>query len=600
MLTEVFRILHAREKLHLAGLWCVMTVNALLEVAGVSSILPFMGLMANPNLLESNQIVAWLFEHSGQTQRRDFLILLGASTIILLVIANLVAAANNWLVQSFSGKLTCRLQATLLRRYLSLPFAYYLDRNSASLVQNIHSECSLFADGFINNLLAICSRGVVALGIIAVLFWVDPYLALTSAATLVSAYILVYRLIHHSVAIAGQDRQRFDHCKLKVLGETFGVIKELKLYATYADFLSRFDDAAARGAGANVKGRVLVTLPRYVIESLAFVGMLAIALYLLAADGNVATAAPTLSLYVLAGYRLMPALQQVFTAASTARMYFPTMRAISDELQGHVVIVMPDRVGRRGSHKLKFQHELCVERITFQYSGSVRNVLSNVSFKVPANSFTAIVGGTGSGKTTLVDIILGLLRPTCGRLLVDLESLDESNVSGWQALVGYVPQQIHLMDDSIRRNIALGCAGVEIDDEMVRKAAALARIHDFVTNELPEGYETVIGERGVRLSGGQRQRIGIARALYRDPKILLLDEATSALDGETEEAVMEAIHSLAHQKTLIVIAHRLTTVREADNIVLLKEGQLVAEGTYSYLVATSEYFRGLAQIREVT
>jgi ABC-type multidrug transport system fused ATPase/permease subunit len=303
---------------------------------------------------------------------------------------------------------------------------------------------------------------------------------------------------------------------------------------------------------------------------------------------------PLITVYAFGGYRLLPALQKVFSAITKIRYNLPIV-----EILHHDYYSLPETgekpESQRRPEALSFTRTIELENIRFRYPNTEEDVIKNQSLSIRANTSVGFVGPTGCGKTTTIDIILGLLEAQSGSLRVDSREITAKNRSNWQANLGYVPQSIFLVDDSIRKNIAFGIAENEIDEESVIKAAQVANLHDFIMNDLDRGYETMVGERGVRLSGGQKQRIGIARAVYHDPSVLILDEATSALDGLTENAIMDAIHNLSHKKTILMIAHRLTTVRECDEIFIMEKGVIVDRGTYDELIQRNESFRKMAE-----
>jgi ABC-type multidrug transport system fused ATPase/permease subunit len=299
---------------------------------------------------------------------------------------------------------------------------------------------------------------------------------------------------------------------------------------------------------------------------------------------------PTLGVFGFAVLKIFPSIQQIYHALTQIRFAAPTLAKLHEEL----VVTASQNNLQSLDTKLRLTDALTLDNVSFAYPTAGRAALHELSFCIKANTTVGIVGGTGAGKTTAVDLILGLLLPDSGQITVDGTPLSSGNLREWQKMIGYVPQQIFLSDDSVAANIAFGRSPQDRDMAAIEQASRLAALHDFVMCDLPKGYDTEVGERGVRLSGGQRQRIGIARALYHDPSVLILDEATSALDNLTERSVMDAVKNLAHAKTIIMIAHRLTTVRECDTIFLLENGKLVAQGTFDELVDGHEAFRRMA------
>jgi ATP-binding cassette, subfamily B, bacterial PglK len=380
--------------------------------------------------------------------------------------------------------------------------------------------------------------------------------------------------------------------------EAFGGIKELKVNNRENYFLNNYSRASLRHAHYNVWAETIGRLPRSALEVIAFGGIILSTLVLLLTLEDARQVIPIIGLFAFAGFRLMPAMQEAFYCLISIRYYRSTLRKIHHDL----VIGLPDQhlkaiVVSASPKPLKFQDSIRLDKVTFNYPNTSYPVFHDINITIKYNTSIAFVGPTGAGKTTLVDIILGLLIPQVGSMHVDNQLINEMNLKNWQANLGYVPQQIYLSDDTIKRNIAFGIDDKDIDPAAIEQASRLANIQNFILSELPNGFNTVIGERGIRLSGGQRQRIGIARALYHDPELLVFDEATSALDGITEEAILVAMQGIAKLKTLIIIAHRLTTVRDCDMIYMLDKGSIIASGTYEELLKSNEQFKAMAKVQ---
>jgi ATP-binding cassette subfamily C protein len=337
-------------------------------------------------------------------------------------------------------------------------------------------------------------------------------------------------------------------------------------------------------------------VPRYVLETVAFGGIIIITLYLLLLKKDMNQVLPILSLYAYAGYRLMPALQNMFAGVARARYFLPSLDILHQNIKSHFEEATTHSSSVSKRHKpLIFEDHIKFDNVSFRYPGCTEPVIKQLSMVIRANTTIGLVGATGAGKTTLVDIISGLLRPESGRLLVDNEEISQNNIFSWQQSIGYVPQQIYLLDDALCRNVAFGISDDDIDRQAVIDALKIANLYDFVSRELPNGLDAIIGERGICLSGGQRQRLGLARALYHRPKMLILDEATSAVDGITENVIMDALAALDHQKTIVVIAHRIATVKECDLIFIMDDGKIVDSGTYNQLIESNKCFRAMAR-----
>ena len=373
------------------------------------------------------------------------------------------------------------------------------------------------------------------------------------------------------------------------MSEAFGAAKEVKVGGLEQACIRRFVGPAQIYAKHHATAQVVSLLPRFALEAIAFGGMLLVMLYLMAQTSSFASALPIVALYAFAGYRLMPALQQIYQSITQLRYSTLALNVLHEDL-----VNLQPACPSHNQEVLSLKQAITLNDIHYSYPNSPHATLKGLCLSIPAGTIVGLVGTTGSGKTTTVDLILGLLEAQRGTLEIDGQIITEHNRRAWQRSIGYVPQQIYLADDTVEANIAFGVEARDIDPQAVECAAKIAGLHEFVINELPGQYKALVGERGVRLSGGQRQRIGIARALYHKPQVLILDEATSALDNLTEKAVMESIHSLRHDMTIIMIAHRLSTVKECDIIFLLVKGRLKAHGRFDDLAKRDEQFRSMA------
>jgi ABC-type multidrug transport system fused ATPase/permease subunit len=427
--------------------------------------------------------------------------------------------------------------------------------------------------------------------ILLLLFWISPVPATILALLLGGAYVLVFRLVRRLLQQNGERAAAAGRSLVKSVAEACGGIKEIKLGGLEREFVSRHADSSRALADCQATGSIVPMLPRYVLEVVAFGSVIALVVVLFGSDRSFSAIVPEMTIFVVAGYRLMPALQAVFNGLAQVRYHQAALERVTHDLAG-----APQPAPHApGAAKLPLQQEIALNGVSFTYPAAGQPSLIDITLTIPARSTVALVGPSGSGKSTLADLILGLLPPDKGEIAVDGLPLVGERMRSWQQSVGYVPQAVFLADDTVSRNIAFGLPAGQIDQSAVVAAARLANIHEFIEHELPEGFETLIGERGVRLSGGQRQRLGIARALYHSPQVLVLDEATNSLDGLAEEAIIEAIRLLARRVTVIMIAHRLATVRECDTLFLFDEGRVVDSGSFSDLVERNEQFQSLVQ-----
>ena len=593
-LRQAYALLSPSHRRGLLVLATLMLLSAIFEMAGIASIMPFMSMVADPGIVDHNHWLSLTYHRFGFDSPRSFMIFLGFVVLGVLFLSNLIAALTVWSILRFSFTAGRDLAQKMFSVYLNHPYVFFLNRNSSELVQNTLFEMGRTVNNVLIPLLTILARSTIALSILILLFSVNPSLALVAGTLLGGAYGLVYFGVRKTLARSGQEISRENARRTQVAYETFGGIKDIRILGREKTFFDLFQKPVERYALLQAQTQMISLLPRYALETMAFGGIIGIVLYLLSTGENLSTTLPLISLYALAGYRLMPALQQIFANWSTVRFNISAVERISRDIEALPENAQKQEVPPPATRRLSLQTAIELDRVTFHYPGREEAVLDDLSLVIPARTSIGLVGSTGSGKTTTLDILLGLLEPTGGSLKIDGQPVNRTNVRQWQATIGYVPQQIMLLDDTVLKNIAFGIPEQEIDRDKVVQAATLAHLHDFVTSDLRAGYDTPIGERGVRLSGGQRQRIGIARALYHEPSVLVLDEATSALDNITENVIMEALNTLARDKTVIMVAHRLTTVRECDTIVVLDRGRVVDSGTYDALLERNDFFRMLA------
>lgn len=569
VIKECIALLTPEERKKLLGLAIFVSAMSLLELVGVVSILPFMSVALNPEMIESNKYLALGYKFLSFDSKRNYLFFLGVVALVALFISNSIRAYSNYLLIKFAQMQTHFLGYRILKNYLSKPYEYYLTQNSSDLTKLALSEVNQLVGNVFLPLLRSFGRFFSAFFIMLLIVAINPKVAVAVTLILGGAYSIVFSFFKRKIADLGKVRTRANLLQFKSISEASGGIKEVKLMNKESVYLSGFKKPSLDFAYGQTHNAIVGELPKYLLEVIAFGGVLSVVLYLIATEGET-KAISLASLYALAGYKLMPSLQEIYSSLTKVKFNRPILTAVSKSLleEGSLNLSTFEK------EKLSFNQEIKLENISFSYSGSEKKALSNISFTIPVFSTVGIVGSTGSGKTTLVDIILGLLTPSEGNLFVDDIKINQYNLSNWQSLIGYVPQVIYLTDDTIEANIAFGVPRDEIDYEMVRTAAKLAQIDNFIEHHLPNKYQTQVGERGVRLSGGQRQRIGVARALYRNPSLIVFDEATSALDNETEKALMESLETLSGKKTIIMIAHRLSTLEKADKIIHIENGVL--------------------------
>ena len=600
-LLKAYDLLDAQERLQAWGIVAIVTAIALFDTLGTASIMPFLAVLANPGLIESNGTLAWLNAHLGGASPTGFLIFLGGTSFALLVLSAIVRSVGLFIVNRFTMMRGFTIGSRLMETYLRQPYAYYLNRHTGDMAKELVSEVAFLVGQVYQPAANLIAQFILLVVLVILLVLVNPTVALAGVLVLGGCYGAIYLIIRRYLGRAGRERALRYTQRHRVTTEALGGIKMIKLQGREAFYRDTFNLVARRIALLQADTTTLSTIPRYAIEAIAFGGVILLALglmikYQTSGTGPVAQLLPLLGFYAFAGYRILPAVQGIYQSTTQLRAGVAAIDGIAADLAGRDNL---PALSENPAVPLPFSHTVELRNLGFQYPASNTASLHNITLTIPAGSTLGIVGPTGAGKTTLIDVFLGLLSPDAGEIRVDGTLVTPQNVRSWQADLGYVPQDIFLLDASVAENIALGLKPKNIDHAKVREAARLAQILGFVETQMPQGFATPVGERGVRLSGGQRQRIGIARALYNNPGIIVFDEATSALDNLTEQEVVRAINDLSGTKTILLIAHRISTVRDCDQILVMDRGRMVGLGRYDDLYRDNPTFRSLVDARKV-
>ena len=580
---KIFFFLNKTERKQLGLLVFMMLIMALLDLIGVASILPFMAVLTNPSLIDTNFILQNFYQFSkifGVENNSEFLFFLGLCVLVLLVLSLAFKALTSYAQVRFVYMREYTIGKRLIEGHLHQPYSWFIGHHSADLGKTILSEVGLVVGNGILPFMDLIARSMVAVALISLLVITDPKLAIIVGITLLLAYMSIFNFVRNYLKLIGNKRLKSNQLRFLTVNEVFSAAKEVKIGGLEKFYINKFSSSAQIFARTQTSASLIASLPRYIFESIAFGGVMLLILYLMRQTGSFNNALPIISLYVFAGYRLMPAVQQIYSSFTLLTFTKPSIDKIYEDLKSLKSLKLNDNF-----ENLSLKKNINLKNIYYNYPNSPRTLLDNISLSIPAKSIVGIIGSTGSGKTTIVDIILGLLKPNGGSLEVDGQIITDRNLRAWQRSIGYVPQNIYLSDETISSNIAFGVEPKNINQEAVVSASQIANLHDFVFNELKDRYQTTIGERGVKLSGGQRQRIGIARALYHNPQVLVLDEATSALDNETEKAIMDAVNILKKKMTIILIAHRLNTVKSCDVIFKIENGKLLEQGSFSDMLS---------------
>ncbi len=594
IIKKVLYLLPKGDKYRIAALLAMMLGAALIEVAGIGMIPAFVSIVADPDRVMNYEPIAGLLDWLGIETQQQLLVWGGSTLVLVFVIKNIYLTIYYYVEARYAYSRFYRLSHRLMSSYMQAPYTFHLQRNTADLLRNTNSEVRLLVQQVIKPSLIITKEAVMSISIVGFLLFMEPVITFIVMILLGSGVGGFLMLTQRRVKGYGLEEQEHRRGIIKALNQGVGGIKDARVLNREAEFIEKFRYAAWRSSVLLTKKFFLSKIPKPIVETIAVAGIMLIAILMVAQGRPVTTIIPVLTLFVMATVRLMPAIQQVTKSLTKLRYNLVVVDPIYDdivELADYRKRFLADRDKRE---RIELKNKITIRDLHYSYPNSDEQALRGVSLSIPKGASVAFTGPSGAGKTTIVDLLLGLLEPDRGMILADGQNIQD-HLSAWQRNIGYIPQFIYLSDETLRNNIAFGIKNEEIDDEAVWKALQLAQLDELVKG-LPEGLETIIGERGVRLSGGQRQRIGIARALYHNPQVLVMDEATSALDNVTEKQIIAALDELKGQRTVITIAHRLTTVMDCDRIYFMKNGRIESEGTYDELIANNDSFRVLANV----
>lgn len=597
MINRAFSLLSRSDKKKAAFVTLIITFQALLEVTGAASIVPILIILIDSDNSLNNTVINTLaeFVHNiGVPKSIDFTLVLIGALLVLTILTFVVRSYSAYQRILFVEKTRFSLSKRLLESYLSQGYEYFLTQNSSELSKNLLSEVDQIIGKVIYTFVNMVAHVIVGSAILIFLAIINPAVALVAFLAAGGLYAAIYLGISKSLFRMGQERLKNNKDRFIFAGEIFGSIKAIKVSGNEEYSVQKFLIPSRSFALLNAKKQVISEIPSYLIEAVAIIGLIVFT-YL-----NIASASssppeeliPILGLYAYSFYKLKPAVHSIFVGLSGLKYGAKTIDKLYNDLSMHSLC----KDDLDDVEKLSLKDKIQISDVIYHYNDAEKPALSSVNFEIKAGSSVAIVGSTGSGKTTLTNIMLGLLDTTAGGIYFDGVLLNKSNVRNWQKNVGYVPQDIFMLDASVAENIAFGIPKEQIDMVAIKNAAHAAQIDEFIESKLENAYETTIGDRGIRLSGGEKQRIGIARALYTNPEVLVFDEATSALDSVTEKGIIEEIHKMSQQKTIIMIAHRLSTVKKCDLIVVLNNGEIETMGTYDELIDKKNSFSTMLNV----
>jgi ABC-type multidrug transport system fused ATPase/permease subunit len=588
---KVTDLLDYKEKKRACLLLLLIFVMALFDILGVASTLPFIAVLTNPQIIETNNFLNYLysfFKSFGGTSVYQFQFFLGVGLFFFLIISLIFKVLTTYAQFRFSLMREFSIAQKLIEGYLRQPYQWFLTRDSNDLGKTILSEIETVVNLTIIPLMIVISQSTIVILLLILLLLINPFLAISVGLIMGISFALIYLFTKNKQFQNGKIRSQLNSDRFKIISEIFEAVKIIKVSSLEKFYLHYYSGPSNNYAKIQSQAKMISLLPRYFVEGIAFGGMIILILVLMLSSNNFINIIPIIAVYAFAGYRLMPALQQIYFAITEIRYSKPILDSI------HKDFINLNNESTLENKKIDsdiFNKVLTLKNVAYKYPNSDSFALKNINLDLPLNSKIGIVGITGSGKSTFVDIILGLLQPTEGEFMIDRNSINFKNIRLWQNKIGYVPQDIFLHNGTIATNIAFGLNEKDIDYKKIEKVTKISNLFNFINDDLPNKYKTVVGAKGINLSGGQKQRIGIARALYNEPKILILDEATSALDNITEKLIMSSLDNLEYEKTIILITHRLSSIQNFDFIILFNKGEIQSIGNFKFLSQNSKLFQ---------
>ena len=568
---KFYKLLNKHQKNRVVVLFFMMLIGAGFEVLGVSMMLPLVTAVMDPDIITENQFCAWVCSVFGIADHVDFVILCIIALVIIFIIKAVYLTFEYSIQYRFVYNNRFLTQTRLLEAYLNRPYEYFLSAQSGEIIRVVQTDAGNSFD-MLTVILSFATEAVVAAAVIITIFVINSFMTVFVSLALLLVMLLVSKVLRPVLRKEGETYQKTYAVTNKWLLQSISGIKEVKVTQTEGFFLDNFTKYGRKMVNAARWNSTLQNVPRNLIEMVSVCSMMAVLGIMIAMGYDMDSLIPSLSAFVMAAVKLLPSANRMLGSITQMTFFEP---ALDNMLENLSVLEEKAEPGRRAAERLLLNREIRLSDIDYTYPGGEKKIFDHANLTIPVGSSIGIVGASGAGKTTAVDILLGLLKPQEGQVLADGADVT-LNMQGWLAHIGYIPQMIFMLDDTIRENVMFGHEKSGDTDEAVWSALEEAQLADFV-RELPKGLDTAIGERGVRLSGGQRQRIGIARALFTNPDVLVFDEATSALDNETEEAIMQSINALHGKKTMIIIAHRLTTIEGCDAVYRAGAGKLVRE-----------------------
>lgn len=592
LIKQLFKLLTIDQRRRFYSLQVLVIIMTITELIALGSVIPFMTLVGDSSYLQQDNFINMLYKTSGITSESKFIFITGMGVIFLLFISMLISIITTWKLSMFATNVGAEISSRLYRYYLSQEWMFHVSGSSSELTKKIANESSRVTTGVIMPLMQVNTRILLTIFISSALIYYDPIIAAIGIAMFIFIYFIMFKIVRVRIQDNGNTISKAIGQRFKLMNEGFGGIKDILLLGNDRYFINQFNKTSRRLAYSVGANSVFSQVPRYIIELIAFGSMISIVLYLIGThNSNIGIVLPIITIYALATFKLLPAFQNIYANFATIKGNISAFKSIESDLANSYLDLY--KSSKINENCISPKKNISLTDVSFTYPSREGPALNKINLTINTNSTIGIVGPSGSGKSTLINMLLGLIKPDEGHFKIDDLNISSENIRLWQNNVGYVAQSIFLSEGTIAENIAFGIPSEHINHSRLHHAVKLAHLDELINN-LKDGIDTQVGERGVQISGGQLQRIGIARALYREAEVIMFDEATSSLDGITETMIMDAIHEFGGKKTIIMIAHRLQTVKECDKIFFMNKGQITDQGTFQILSESNKDFNNLA------
>ena len=594
VLSKFLYFFNRREKLQILVLFVLILFGVLLETSVVGLVYPFISILKTPEIIYEHKVLVWVYSVIGIKSIKGFLILMAIGLIAVYLFKNIYLVLLAYIQSRFIFNKQRTFSHRFFTSYLYQPYTFYLQKNTAELLNKVNSIVPSLFNGFLIHALTFIVEIITTISILVLLILVKPLPSIITISVLGICASVFYKITRKKISELGKLNYYYREKLIWWINQGLGGLKETKILGREEFFINAFDKNNKDLVRIQMFMNVINQIPRSFFEALCITSMLIIILLIMVRNNEFQSVIPVLSMFALAAFRIMPAMNRILAATTLLRYYKCSVEVVYDDIISFDKDTDISGINKKSNNtkiSIVFNEAIELKNVYYQYPNAVKPALNDISIKIPYHYSIGFVGSSGAGKTSIVDVILGLLVPTRGEVLVDGKNIRE-NLSSWQRKIGYIPQNIYLSDDTIQRNVAFGLDDGEINNDRVWSVLENAQLDKFIKG-LPNKLDTVVGERGIRLSGGERQRIGIARALYHDPEVLVMDEGTASLDNETERGVMQAVKNLSGKKTIIIIAHRLSTVKNCDLLYFIKDGTVIEHGTYNELFEKSSAFKSM-------